>query len=66
MKAEDPKVTIASSYRNAEVAGVGEIVDAIPNLHVTLGLEDGAAYAGHLQSATVGGWSYVNIYVIPM
>lgn len=63
MKTDEPRVQILSEHRNAEVSGVGEIEDGVPNLHVTLGLEGGQAYAGHLHAAEVGGWSFLNIYL---
>jgi predicted DNA-binding protein with PD1-like motif len=65
MVAADPKTPSVTEVRNAEVAGVGEVVDGVPNLHVTLGVEGGRAFAGHLSAATVGGWAFVNVYVIP-
>lgn len=64
MVAGDPKTPSVTEVRNAEMSGVGEIVDGVPNLHVTLGTEGGQAHAGHLNSATVGGWAFVNVYLI--
>lgn len=66
MKADDPKTTVLSEHRFAEVSGVGEIEDGEPNLHVTLGLEGGQAFSGHLQAAEVGGPFFVAVYVICM
>jgi hypothetical protein len=63
MKADDPKTTIYSEHKFAEVSGVGEIEHGAPNLHVTLGLEGGQAFSGHLQSATVGRPYFVNVYL---
>ena len=63
MKADDPKTTVYSAHKFAEVGGVGEIEGGKPNLHVTLGLEGGQAFSGHLQSATVGGPYFVNLYL---
>lgn len=64
MKADDPKTTVLSEHRFAEVSGVGEIEHGMPNLHVTLGLEGGQAFSGHLQAAEVGGPYFVAVYVI--
>lgn len=64
MKAEDPKTTVLSEHRFAEVSGVGEIENGVPNLHVTLGLEGGQAFSGHLQEATVGGPYFVGMYLL--
>jgi uncharacterized protein len=66
MKAEDPKTTVLSEHRFAEVSGVGEIEHGVPNLHVTLGLEDGQAFSGHLHAAAIGGPYTVNIYLLPL
>ncbi len=66
MKTGDPKVRILSEHRNAEVSGIGEVEDGVPNLHVTLGMEGGQAFAGHLHAATVGGWAFVNVYLLPV
>jgi len=63
MKADNPREAVLTSGRFAEVAGNGEIVNGVPNLHVTCGLEGGAALAGHLHSAEVGGPYFVNVYL---
>lgn len=64
MVTADPKTPSMTEVRNAEVSGIGEVENGIPNLHVTLGVEGGRAYAGHLSAATVGGWAFVNVYLI--
>lgn len=64
MVTADPKTPSVTEIRNAEVSGIGEVEDGVPNLHVTLGAEGGQAYAGHLSAATVGGWATVNVYLI--
>jgi predicted DNA-binding protein with PD1-like motif len=65
MRSDDPKTTVLSEHRLAEVSGVGEIERGVPNLHVTLGLEGGQAFSGHLQAAAIGGPYTVNIYLLP-
>jgi predicted DNA-binding protein with PD1-like motif len=65
MQADDPKMTVLSEHHLAEVSGVGEIERGVPNLHVTLGLEGGKAFSGHLRAATIGGPYTVNIYLLP-
>jgi len=37
-----------------------------PNLHVSLGLEGGQAFSGHLHSAGIGGPYFVNVYLVPL
>lgn len=66
MQADDPKTPVLSEHKHAEVSGNGEIEDGVPNLHVTLGLEGGQAFSGHLQAATVGGPYFVNVYLARM
>jgi len=66
MKADDPKTTVYSEHKLAEVSGVGEVEDGVPNLHVTLGLEGGATFSGHLHAATIGGPYFVNVYLEPI
>ncbi len=64
MQADDPRTTVLSEHRLAEVSGVGEIEHGVPNLHVTLGLEGGQAFSGHLHAATIGGPYFVNVYLL--
>ncbi len=66
MQADDPKTTVLSEHRFAELSGVGEIEDGVPNLHVSLGLEGGEAFSGHLHSAGIGGPYFVNVYLVPL
>jgi predicted DNA-binding protein with PD1-like motif len=63
MKADGPKTSVHSEHKFAELSGVGEVENGQPNLHVTLGLEGGQAFSGHLHAATVGGPYFVNVYV---
>ncbi|HEY5990024.1 MAG TPA: DUF296 domain-containing protein [Streptosporangiaceae bacterium] len=65
MRADDPKTMVLSEHSYAEVSGVGEIEHGVPNLHVTLGLERGQAFSGHLHAARIGGPYFVNVYLLP-
>jgi predicted DNA-binding protein with PD1-like motif len=64
MNAETPRETVHTSGRYAELSGNGEIVEGVPNVHVTCGLDGGQAMSGHLESAEIGGPFFVNVYVI--
>jgi predicted DNA-binding protein with PD1-like motif len=64
MKADTPRETEHTSGKYAELSGNGEILDGVPNIHVTCGLDGGRALSGHLESAEIGGPFYVNAYVI--
>jgi uncharacterized protein len=64
MKDDNPREAVLTTGRFAEVAGNGEILDGVPNLHVTCGVEGGVALSGHLHSAEVGGPYFVNVYLI--
>lgn len=65
-KADEPKTIVLSEHRLAEVSGVGEIEHGVPNLHVTLGLEHGQAFSGHLHAARIGEPYTVNVYLLPL
>ena len=64
MNADKPSQAVLTSGRLAELSGNGEIVDGVPNLHVTCGLDGGQALAGHLHAAEVGGPYTVNVYLV--
>ena len=66
MKADNPREAVLTSGRLAELSGNGEILDGVPNLHVTCGLDGGQAMSGHLHAAEVGGPYTVNVYVLRM
>ncbi|QMU75147.1 DUF296 domain-containing protein [Streptacidiphilus sp. PB12-B1b] len=64
MRADHPREAVFTSGRFAELSGNGEIVDGVPNIRVTCGLDGGQAVAGHLQAAEVGGLYAVHVYLL--
>jgi len=64
MKADNPRETVMTSGRLAEVSGVGEIEGGVPNLHVSCGVEGGTTFSGHLHAADVGGPYFLNVYLV--
>ena len=64
MNADKPSQSVLTSGRLAELSGNGEIVDGVPNIHVTCGLDGGQALSGHLAAAEVGGPYAVHVYLL--
>ncbi|WTW94557.1 DUF296 domain-containing protein [Streptomycetaceae bacterium NBC_01309] len=66
MKTRNPREQVLTSGKLAELSGSGEILDGVPNLHVTCGVEGGQGPSGRLHAAEVGGPYFVHVYGIPL
>jgi predicted DNA-binding protein with PD1-like motif len=64
MNADTPRETVYTFGTHAQLSGNGEILDGVPNIHLTCGLQGGQALSGHLEAADLGGPFYVNAYVV--
>jgi hypothetical protein len=49
----------------SELQGTGEIVNGVPHIHVTLGLQTGG-WSGHLLTSVVSETYFVHAYIIPV
>jgi predicted DNA-binding protein with PD1-like motif len=65
MKHDDPKTDVTTEFdMPGEISGVGEVIKGWVNIHVTVGVEGGTAYSGHLASARIE-THFVRVFVEP-
>lgn len=64
MPADDATKDIVTDYdMPAEMHGAGEVVDGVPHVHATMGVEGDRGIAGHLHAAQIGTW-FARVYLV--